>query len=131
MSIRFHLDENISNTIAAGLRGRGIDVTTALEIGLAGADDLAQLAFATSTGRVLVTHDADHLRLHHEGVAHSGIAYCLQGALSIGEMIRGLTLIHDVRRGNGKQDRVPLDGLPGVQEVPDSNSGGPINFFPT
>lgn len=26
--IRFHLDENVSNAIAEGLRRRGIDVTT-------------------------------------------------------------------------------------------------------
>ena len=95
MPIRFHLDENVSNRITAGLRARGIDVTTALETGLTGADDAAQLAFATSTARVLVTHDADYLRFHREGVAHGGIA-CQQGALSVGDMIRGLTLIHDV-----------------------------------
>jgi len=43
-----------------------------------------------------VTHDADYLRLHSEGVAHAGIAYCRQGTLSIGEIIRSLTLIHDL-----------------------------------
>jgi hypothetical protein len=37
--IRFHLDEHISARIAAGLRRRHIDVTTAAEAGLAGADD--------------------------------------------------------------------------------------------
>ncbi len=29
--IRFHLDENVSNAIAEGLRRRGIDVTTTPE----------------------------------------------------------------------------------------------------
>ena len=32
--IRFHLDENVSNAIADGLRQRGIDVTTTSEAGL-------------------------------------------------------------------------------------------------
>ena len=32
--IRFHLDENVSNAIAEGLRRRGIDVTTTSETGL-------------------------------------------------------------------------------------------------
>ena len=96
MPIRFHLDENVDDRVAAGLRRRGIDVTLAREGGLEGVDDRTQLAFATSTGRVLMTHDADYLRLHTEGVPHAGIAYCCQGALSVGQIIRGLTLIHDV-----------------------------------
>jgi predicted nuclease of predicted toxin-antitoxin system len=94
--IRFHLDEHISARIAAGLRRRHIDVTTAAEAGLAGADDAAQLEFATSSGRVLVTHDADFLRLHAGGAAHAGIAYCRQGAAPIGELLRLLVLIHDL-----------------------------------
>ena len=32
-TIRFHLDENCSHAIAAGLRRRGIDVTTTPEMG--------------------------------------------------------------------------------------------------
>jgi hypothetical protein len=92
--IRFHLDEHPAG-IAAGLRRRGIDVTTSIESGLVGAQDAAQLSYAASAGRVLVTHDADFLRLHSEGLAHAGIAYCQQGALTIGEMLRGLVLIYD------------------------------------
>jgi hypothetical protein len=38
-TIRFHLDENCSHAIAAGLRRRGIDVTTTPEAGLLGAGD--------------------------------------------------------------------------------------------
>ena len=44
--IKFHLDENVSNAIANGLRMRGIDVTTSPEAGLIGASDEQQLAFA-------------------------------------------------------------------------------------
>ncbi len=95
MPIRFHLDEHIPASIAAGLRRRGIDVTTSIESGLVGADDTAQLSFAASAGRVLVTHDADFLRLHAEGLAHAGIADCQQGA-RIGEMLRHLVLIYDL-----------------------------------
>jgi predicted nuclease of predicted toxin-antitoxin system len=54
LPIRFYLDEHISARIAAGLRRRNIDVTTAADAGLAGADDAAQLEFAASSGRVLV-----------------------------------------------------------------------------
>lgn len=96
MPIRFHLDEHIPASIAAGLRRRGIDVTTSIESGLVGTDDPSQLSFAASAGRVLVTHDADFLRLHAEGLAHAGIAYCQQGAVTIGEMLRRLVLIYDL-----------------------------------
>src|SRR6476620_5290746 len=88
MPIRFHLDENVGDGVAAGLRRRGIDVAVGWEADLAGSEDARQLEFAASAGRVLVTHDSDYLRLDAEGVAHAGIAYCHQEALSIGEMVR-------------------------------------------
>jgi hypothetical protein len=44
--IKFHLDENVSNAVAEGLRRRGIDVTTTPEQDLIGASDLEQIAFA-------------------------------------------------------------------------------------
>jgi predicted nuclease of predicted toxin-antitoxin system len=76
--IRFHLDEHISPAIAAGLRQRGIDVTTTIEAGLAGADDSAHIAFAMADGRVIVTHDEDYLVHHAQGTVHAGVAYCHQ-----------------------------------------------------
>lgn len=54
------------------------------------------LSFAMEAGRVLVTQDADFLRLHQGGAVHAGIAYARQGSLRIGEMIRRLVLIHDL-----------------------------------
>ena len=54
--IRFHLDENVSNAIAEGLRRRGIDVTTTSERGLIAASDEEQLYFAMPQNRVIFTH---------------------------------------------------------------------------
>jgi predicted nuclease of predicted toxin-antitoxin system len=71
--IRFHLDENVSNAIAEGLRRRGIDVTTTPETGLVAASDAEQVAFALSQNRVIFTHDDDFVVLHQSGVTHSGI----------------------------------------------------------
>jgi predicted nuclease of predicted toxin-antitoxin system len=96
VQIRFHLDEHIPAGIASGLRRRGIDVTTAVEGELAGADDVAQLAFAASAGRVLVTQDADFLRIHAQGAPHAGIVYCHQGSTPMGVMLRKLVLICDL-----------------------------------
>lgn len=92
-TIRFHLDEHVANAVAAGLRRRGIDVTTTPEMGLSGATDDEQLAFIRSQQRVIFTQDEDFLRLHAQGQPHPGIAYCHQQTRSIGEIIRGLVLI--------------------------------------
>lgn len=94
--IRYHLDEHIATAVAIGLRARGIDVTTTDEAGLRAADDDEQLAFAHAAGRVLVTHDADFLRMHDEGREHAGIVYSPQQHTKVGDLIRGLVLIHTV-----------------------------------
>ena len=76
--IKFHLDENVSNAIAQGLRMRGVDVTTSPEFGLIGASDEEQLAHAFSQKRVIFTFDDDFLRLAATGIAHCGIIYARQ-----------------------------------------------------
>ncbi len=95
-TIRFHLDEDVDSAIAEGLRQRGIEVTTTPEVGLLGAPDPIQLAHAHAGGRVLFTHDDDHLRLNARGLEHSGIAYCHRLKRSIGEIIDGLALIWEL-----------------------------------
>jgi hypothetical protein len=104
--VRFHLDEHVPFGVAAGLRRRGIDVTCAAEMGLVAVRDQEQLSFAAESGRVLVTQDADFLRLHDGGIAHAGIAYCQQGKLTIGGMLRRLLLIHDLMTAEEMQGRV-------------------------
>ena len=95
-TIRFHLDEHNDRAIATGLRQRGVDVTTTPDAGLRGAVDENHIAFAISKGRVVVTKDADFLRLHAAGVEHLGIVYIPSGPLSIGAIIRGLILIWEI-----------------------------------
>ena len=92
-TLRFHLDEHISQAVAEGLRQHGIEVTTTAEAGLKAISDRQQFAFATKHRRVMVTSDSDFLRLHHEGVSHAGIAYCKQGRRSLGQMIRSLVAL--------------------------------------
>jgi predicted nuclease of predicted toxin-antitoxin system len=55
--IKFHLDENVSNAVAEGLRRRGIDVTTTPKQNLMGASDPEQLAFALEQQRVIFTQE--------------------------------------------------------------------------
>jgi hypothetical protein len=76
--VRLYLDENLSHRVAEILRGRGIDATSAREIGNVGVDDRTQLRHATREGRAIVTADvADFVALAYEAIAtntsHPGI----------------------------------------------------------
>ena len=62
--IRFHLDENVPAAIAPGLRRAGIDVTRTQDVGLMGALDEEQAAWALAEGRVVFSQDKDFLRIH-------------------------------------------------------------------
>ncbi len=74
-AIRFYADHQFPLPVVKALRQAGLDVLTAAEAGLAAADDHQQLAFATTEGRVLLTHDADFIALHHASSGHAGIIY--------------------------------------------------------
>ena len=94
--IRYLADEHIARAVRRALRRRGIGVVSPAEVGLLGAADTDYLAYAREQGYVVVTHDADFLRLHAAGEAHAGIVYCEQGSRSVGELVASLMLIHDV-----------------------------------
>ncbi len=73
-----YLDECVDRLVEEALRERGFDVLTALEVGRGEDSDEAQLAFATSLGRVLLSYNrADFRRLHatylRTGCEHGGI----------------------------------------------------------
>jgi predicted nuclease of predicted toxin-antitoxin system len=93
--MRFHLDEHVDHAVARGLRERGVDVTTSTDAGLLGKYDNDHLEFALRESRVIVTHDADFLRLACKGQGHVGIAYCQLGSRTVGQIVRHLCLMHD------------------------------------
>ena len=90
MEIRYHLDENMNPAIAHGLMLRGVDATVTRDVGLAGASDEEQIAFALREQRVLVTHDDDLLSMAGTGVPHAGIGFCPSRNRTIGRIVRGL-----------------------------------------
>lgn len=94
--IRFHLDEHMDPDIAAALRRHGIDATTTVEAALRTANDHAQLDYARAQRRVIVTDDADFLRLGAGDTHHHGIVICRRQFLSVREIIRGLILVYEV-----------------------------------
>lgn len=83
-----------------------MDVTTTVEAGLREADDISQLTFSHQENRVFVTHDADFLRIHAQGVEHAGIAYCKKGARTIGQMIKTLSLMYEILSATDMKDSV-------------------------
>ena len=89
------MDEQVSKAVVLGLRRRGVDVLTVPEAGTLGASDADQLQRAGEEGRVIVTQDDDFLRLAAAGSRHSGIVFASQEN-TIGEIIRGLMMIHQV-----------------------------------
>jgi predicted nuclease of predicted toxin-antitoxin system len=105
-TVRFHLDEHIPSALADALKRRGIDVTTAAEAGLLGLEDERHFEFALQTGRVIVTQDADFLRMHAEGKSHAGIAFCKRGSRSIGQLLQTLLLIHRTMKSDEMKQKV-------------------------
>lgn len=105
MPVRFHLDENMPNAVAEGLRRRGLDVTTSRDAGLIAAPDGSQLGFARAQGRVLVTRDQDFLRFHGEGTEHAGIVFWAERT-NVGRLIRSLDNLAADRSAADLQNRV-------------------------
>lgn len=98
--IQFYADENVDDRIIRGLRRRGLEIITTVEVGLIGNTDAEQLSHATLHSRVLLTSDRDFLELHsrwiREGKQHSGIIYYSQDHVTVGTCIWGVKLIVDV-----------------------------------
>lgn len=93
--VRFYADEHIARLIVGSLRLRGIDVGTVTEAGLLGASDLEHLAFARREGRMIITRDADFLRLAASGHPHAGIVFAGQD-VPANRIVRHVLLIHGV-----------------------------------
>ena len=76
--MKVYLDENLSSDIARLLRAKGIDAVSAHEVRRRQVADRAQLDFATTQDRVIVTADVvDFLALSRQAIAanseHAGI----------------------------------------------------------
>ncbi len=102
--LRFHLDENVNVRIADGMRLQGLDVTTTQEAGLLSTGDHIQFRYAQESGRVLVTQDADFLRIASKQFDHFGILFFNHRKCSLGDVIlSGVTL----------NSRVPAENMMG------------------
>jgi Domain of unknown function (DUF5615) len=96
MQIRLYVDEDaMARALVRGLRARGIDVTTVLDVGMSAQDDMVQLECATEHGRVLYTFNVGHFcQLHAQymaqGKSHAGIIVVFRQRYAVGEQVRRL-----------------------------------------
>jgi predicted nuclease of predicted toxin-antitoxin system len=86
-----YLDEDVHLKLARELRRRGVDAISAGETGMREQSDDAQLAFAVSQGRAIVTFNVgDYVKLHarylKSAVSHYGVIVSPQ--YTIGETLR-------------------------------------------
>jgi len=70
-----------------------------------GASDREHFSYAYEEGRVLVTHDDDFLRLVDQTGEHAGVVFAPQSR-SIGELVRGLTVIAEEMEAEEMEDHV-------------------------
>lgn len=112
MKIRLYIDKDaMSRFLVNGLRARGVDVTSVVEEGRRGLDDLSQLEFAAEQGRVLCTSNiSDFYRLHTEylqqGKNHAGIIFIQQQRYSVGEQIRRLLKLISTKTVDTMQSQI-------------------------
>ena len=101
--IHLYLDHDVNPQLAIDLRVRGFDAVATREVGNQSLPDDEQLAYASSQGRTLLTHNiADYARLHKryidEGRVHAGILVSRQfSTRAYGELLRRtLEFLHQV-----------------------------------
>ncbi len=94
--LRLLLDENVPSVLAKVLKEHGFEVVRAQEVGLQGADDETQLAWAMEHGYVLFTFDKGTMVLTvrkwiQAGQGHAGVIICEQMPReAIGVIVRRL-----------------------------------------
>ena len=110
--VRLYFDaDSMERAVVSGLRARGIDVTSALEVGMADSSDEEQLEFARSDGRVLFSFNvSDFQRIHtqylSQGKSHAGIILAAQQRYSVGERIRRLQKLIAARSADEMHNRL-------------------------
>jgi predicted nuclease of predicted toxin-antitoxin system len=103
---KFYTDKHVPKAVSRQLLNRGVDIVRCEDVGLGDASDTIHLEYATHEGRVVITNDADFVRLHKEwqtdGKVHAGIMYCLshvQGEVGVGKIVNVVMLYHELIEG--------------------------------
>ncbi len=107
--MRFYLDEDLSNTVALIARNLGGNTTCSHEVGRDGTTDEAQLTYAATQGRAIVTRNyPDFFRLTFEfqrlGLPHAGV-------LLVSSALRNKDF-RAIAEAIIRYDRTHADGMP-------------------
>jgi len=95
--MKIYADENIEKSIIEGLRRRKMEIVSAGELGFSGKPDEFHIKKASEMRAVILTHDADFLRIANSPrVNHCGIIYSHPRNVSHGQCIRGVELITSI-----------------------------------
>ena len=103
--VRIYADESVNVAIVEGLKRRGVDAFSARDAGKLGLSDEEQLEFAMRNRAVIFTHDVDFLRMALDR-EHHGIIYVHQQKVSIGECVRRLKRIVEVKSPEEMRNQV-------------------------
>ena len=116
MQFRLYLDEDaMDNDLVRALRMRGLDVITALDVGLIGSTDLDHLELAIESGRVLYSFNvSDFMNLHTQFLAtgrnHAGIIFGQQQRYSVGEQMRRMVRLVQMRSAESMHNTIEFPG---------------------
>lgn len=98
--VAVYADADVHGDLAAEIRARGYDAVSALELEKEqrGLDDEAQLEYASSQGRAILTHNQRHFEPLHrkwlsKGHDHAGIILSVQ--IPIGELLKRMLRLLD------------------------------------
>lgn len=111
LGIRIYTDEDVDVNLASRLLARGYDAISTRDAGNAhlGLEDHAQLEYAASIGRAILTHNVGHfMNLHKlwksQGLKHNGIIMVRH--IPIGELVRRTRLHLDIRSPEEQYNQV-------------------------
>ena len=110
--LRIYFDEDaVQHALLAALRLRGVETTSALEEGLIGVPDLAQLGWCHDHRWALYTFNVgDFCALHRDrlksGLGHGGIIVAPQQRYPVGEQMRRILRITADHSAESMRDRL-------------------------
>ena len=112
MTIRLYVDEDaMDKDLVGALRARGVDVVTALDVGMIERRDEQHLEYATAQGRVLYTFNVKDFYLLHaifqeKNRPHAGIILVRQQRYSIGLQVRRILRLVASKSAEEMKNRV-------------------------